>query len=232
MRPCPVPVPLSLAFSENSMKTVLFVHGVGGSEDGYEMGYLREFLAPYDVRVVVKDYTFDPDKARAQILPWVEEYRPDLIIGESLGACYAMLLGGAPHLFISPAINAPKALYIHRNLSRIPFMQRFYEKLLDPGQPPVRQKIDCSPESLSHFRNLRRDALEAFSRLSPDEKPFAFFGTWDILVYLGFVSPFTWRRLFGKGSFAIHRCGHVMNREQVRTLLLPKVLEILGIGGN
>lgn len=211
------------------MKTILFVHGVGGSEDGYEMNYLREFLDPYDVRIIVKGYTFDPEIAKSQILPWVEEFKPDLIIGESLGACYAMLLGGAPHLFISPAINAPGAFYRHRKLSRIDFLRKFYETILDPGKPGRRQKIDCSPATLSHFKNLRKEALEAFRKQSPDEHPYAFFGWKDILFYLGFVSPITWRRLFGKGSFSINNCGHVMNREQVRRFLVPKVLDILNL---
>ena len=209
------------------MKTILFIHGVGGSEDSYEVGCLREFLKPYGVQIILKGYTFDPAVAKSQIIPWAEEYKPDLIIGESLGACYAMLLGGAPHLFISPAINAPGAFYRHRKLSRIGFMQRFYETILDPGSPAVRQKIDCSPESLSHFHHLREEALEAFRKHSPEERPYAFFGRKDILFHLGFVSATTWKQLFGRDSCSINNCGHIMNREEVRTLLLPKVLEIL-----
>ena len=64
------------------------------------------------VRVVARTYDFDPEVAAGQIAGWVEELKPDLVIGESLGSLQAIRIKDVPHLFVSPSLNA--ALFFSR----------------------------------------------------------------------------------------------------------------------
>ena len=76
------------------MKTILYIHGMGGGADSRIPGFLRDWFAAHgnDIRVVVRTYDFNPDRAAAQIDAWYEELRPDLVIGESMGAIHALAL--------------------------------------------------------------------------------------------------------------------------------------------
>ena len=74
------------------MKTILYIHGMGGGGDSRIPNHLKTLLDPSQYRVIIRTYDFDPPVGRAQIEGWVREEKPDLIIGESLGAAQAMLL--------------------------------------------------------------------------------------------------------------------------------------------
>ena len=82
------------------MKTILYVHGMGGGGDSRIPNHLKTLLDPYGVRVIVRTYDFDPPVGHAQLASWVEEVKPDLVIGESLGAIQALRVKGIPHLFV------------------------------------------------------------------------------------------------------------------------------------
>ena len=76
------------------MKTILYIHGMGGGEDSRIPAFLNDWFGAMrpDIRVVVRTYDFHPDRAAAQIDAWYEELQPALVIGESLGANHALAL--------------------------------------------------------------------------------------------------------------------------------------------
>ena len=76
------------------MKTILYIHGMGGGGDSRIPRLLRERFAGTDLRCIVRTYDFDPEVGRAQIASWVEELQPALVIGESLGAIQALRVRG------------------------------------------------------------------------------------------------------------------------------------------
>ena len=100
------------------MKTILYVHGMGGGKDSRIPNHLKTLLDPAEVQVVIRTYDFDPSVGRAQLKAWVEEVKPDLIIGESLGAIQALRIQGIPHLFVSPSLGAPEKLVHYAPLAR------------------------------------------------------------------------------------------------------------------
>ena len=70
------------------MKTIVYVHGLGGGGDSRIPGILAERYAarteaPESVRIVCRTYDFDPDRAAAMLEALVQEVQPDLIIGEA-----------------------------------------------------------------------------------------------------------------------------------------------------
>ena len=82
---------------------------MGGGADSRIPSILKERLAVLApaLRVTVRTYDFAPDIACGQIAAWVEELKPGLVIGESMGAIHALAISGVPHLLVSPSLNAP-----------------------------------------------------------------------------------------------------------------------------
>lgn len=76
------------------MKTILYIHGMGGGADSRIPSVLNGWFRKHrrDIRVVVRTYDFHPDRAAEQIRAWYEELQPALVIGESLGANHALAL--------------------------------------------------------------------------------------------------------------------------------------------
>ena len=91
---------------EDGRKVILYVHGMGGGADSRIPSILKDILGSA-IEVVIRTYDFDPEIAHAQISAWADEARPDLVIGESMGATHAIAVKGVPHLFVSPSLNAP-----------------------------------------------------------------------------------------------------------------------------
>ena len=112
-------------------KVILYVHGMGGGGDSRIPSILKDSLGP-GYEVVIRTYDFDPEKAREQISSWAAEVRPDLVIGESMGATHAITLRGYPHLFVSPSLNAPYFFRVLAVLAWIPGVTRFFDWYYKP----------------------------------------------------------------------------------------------------
>ena len=80
----------------SEVKTILYVHGMGGGGDSRIPSILKDLLGP-GYTVVIRTYDFDPEVASGQLAAWAAEVHPDLVIGESMGAIHAVGLRGYPH---------------------------------------------------------------------------------------------------------------------------------------
>ena len=69
---------LPLAYDYKDMKTILYIHGMGGGSDSRIPSILAEAL-PY--KVVCRTYSFDPEEAAEQIFS-LRRARLDLVSGE------------------------------------------------------------------------------------------------------------------------------------------------------
>ena len=224
------------------MKTILYIHGMGGGEDSRIPSILNDWFGAnrQDIRVIVRTYDFHPDRAAAQVDAWYAELQPDLVIGESLGSVHALALlarrssGGMhpqtvappsssnalpafPLLLVSPALNAPKFLYALRGIARIPAARKLLQRIYKPREGR-RQVLDFAPETLS--------AWGAWRPLRQSLKPvYAFFGRRDHYRRSGVVSLRQWRRTFGPGTYALYDGTHFMEETYLRELLIPAILE-------
>ncbi|MGM9748113.1 MAG: hypothetical protein ACI3ZN_04880, partial [Candidatus Cryptobacteroides sp.] len=180
---------------------VLYIHGMGGGGDSRIPSILREKIGKYlpdgvEVEVIVRTYSFDPIDGREQIEKWVDELKPSLIIGESLGAVQAIRIEGLPHLLVSPSLNAPIYLGYLAVLALIPGVTWLMDKIYKP-KPGDRQRLHFSFHTLRKYRDHRKKAL-ANSTLNGSKDPFyAFFGTKDHYRKSGIVSIRTWKKYFG-----------------------------------
>ena len=200
---------------------------MGGGGDSRIPRLLREQFAGTDLRCIVRTYDFDPEIGRVQIASWVEELRPDLIIGESLGAIQALRVRGIPQLFVSPSLGAPDFLVRLAWVCNVPggkaLLHRIW-RVKEGDRQPLRFEYAILKKYGPHWADAKKAAAEGGYH-------FAFFGTRDHYRKSGVVKISSWEELFGK-TYVIYDGTHFMEEEYVYTLLIPKIREILDRPSN
>lgn len=200
-------------------KVILYIHGMGGGADSRIPSILSECL-PEGLRVVVRTYDFDPDKALEQIASWIDELHPAVLAGESLGANHALEMRsryGLPAVLVSPALNAPAALRRLAPLTLLPGVGALLDRIYRP-RPGERQALHFRYEVLRRWRPVRPDRAAAAGT-----PVFAFFGTRDHYRRMGIVSLRGWKRRFGAGTYQLYEGSHFMEEQYVRTLLADRL---------
>ena len=206
------------------MKNVLYIHGMGGGADSRIPFILSDAL---DGRacVHVRTYDFDPEKAEVQIRSWVDEIKPDLVIGESLGALHAMRIKGVAHLFVSPALNAPFYFELMAWLTLLPGMTVLFDRIYRPREGD-RQKLHFTFHILRKYRAHRKAAVESALSCMKNDTFHAFFGTVDHYRKSGVVSVKTWQKKFGN-TFSVYDGTHFMEDTPISAFLIPAIQNVL-----
>lgn len=207
------------------VKTILYVHGMGGGAESRIPSILKDILGP-EYSIVIRTYDFDPEVASEQLASWAAEVSPDLVIGESLGAIHAVALRGYPHLFVSPSLNAPVFFRALASLAWIPGVTRFFDWYYHP-KPGDRQALHFARKTLLKWPRIRKKALLNTPLNGSEDYFYAFFGTRDKFRRSGVVLIRTWRKYFGEGSWTVYDGSHFMEEEYIRSLLVPKILSLL-----
>lgn len=207
---------------------ILYVHGMGGGGDSRIPSILKDIL-PEGFEVVIRTYDFDPLVARGQIRSWAEESRPDLVIGESMGATHAIALKGYPHILVSPSLNAPRYFKIMAALVRIPCVRSFFNDHYHPREGD-RQPLDFERKKLLRWKPVVEEAKDNTPRRGSRDFFHAYFGRRDKFRRSGVVLVRTWRKWFGEETWTVYDGSHFMEEEYIRDLLVPKILEVTGQG--
>ena len=205
------------------MKTILYIHGMGGGSDSRIPSILSEAL-PY--KVVCRTYSFDPEEATWQITSWVEELKPSLVIGESLGSLHALRINGVPRLLISPALNAPLYLSGLSWLTIIPGVTWIFNRIYRP-RPGDRQPLNFTFRTLRKYGRHRKEAMKASHRNGGSDAVHAFIGTRDHYLRTAIVSRRTYKKHFG-ATCTLYDGTHFTDEEYIRSLVIPKIRELLG----
>jgi len=206
------------------MSSILYIHGMGGGSDSRIPNYLMERLRPSGVQVTVRTYDFDPEAGRAQIDSWVKELKPDLVIGESLGAIQALRVQNVPHLFVSPSLGAPEKMYRARWIA-ITALGRWLLCHHYPAREGDRQEMKFTWEVLRKYRAHGQAALAA---IQPGGYYYAFFGKYDHYRRSGVVKLSLWQKHFGN-NYTEYEGSHFMEEPFIDSLLIPKIHEILAL---
>ncbi len=209
------------------MADVLYIHGMGGGVDSRIPSILSDALSEYGISVHVRTYDFDPETACTQIRSWVDDIRPDLVIGESLGSLHALRISGVPHIFISPALNAPLYFELMAWLCLIPGMTMLFDRIYKPREGD-RQMLHFTFGTLKKYRLHRKHALAMSTRNGGKDRFFAFIGMHDHYRKSGIVSLRTWKKYFGE-TFQIYDGTHFMEEEHIYSKLVPEILNILNV---
>ena len=176
---------------------------MGGGGDSRIPGCLQSLLDPQKYQVVIRTYDFDPPIGRSQIEAWVREL-------------------GIPHLFVSPALGAPAQLVKFAPLARFA-LGRWYLHHHYPVKEGDRQPLKFRYDVMMRYREHEAAALAA---IGPDEYYYAFFGTQDHFMRSGVVQVSLWEKYFGN-TYTMYEGTHFMEEEYLKSLLVPKILEVL-----
>lgn len=211
------------------MQVILYIHGMGGGSDSRIPSILNEWFAARnavedtDVKVVARTYDFDPELASAQIGGWVEELKPVMVIGESLGSLHALRITGVPHILISPALNASYYFQVMAWLTLIPGVTWLFDRIYKPREGD-RQPLHFTFRTLRKYLNHRREAMRISAAGNDDFH--AFIGTKDHYRRTGVVSLNTWKKHFGE-TYTIYEGTHFTEEEYIFSLIIPKIKELL-----
>lgn len=208
---------------------ILYLHGMGGGADSRIPGILRDHFAASDpsVTVVCRTYDFDPAVAHPVIRGWIDEFNPDLIIGESLGSIHALRIPDIPKLLVSPALGGPARLVSLAPWTRIPGVGWFCRRFIWRVKRPGRQKLTFRYGILKKYRAHGEALIANIPRVG---EVHAFIGDNDHYKKSGVVSNARWEQLYGPGTLTTYPGTHFMEEEFIRSLLIPKILEILSRG--
>ena len=215
------------------MINVLYIHGMGGGGDSRIPSILNSFFCNSgeygheNVRVVVRTYDFDPEKAHVQIMAWVEELQPRLVIGESLGSIHAIRISGVPHLLISPALNAPSFLAAASWLTLIPGVSRLLCRIYKPREGD-RQAMDFSFGLLRKYSAHMKAALSNSPAMGSRDFFVAFIGLRDHYRKSGVVSIRSWKKYFGDTA-VLYDGIHFTEEEHIYAVIIPEICRILNI---
>lgn len=209
-------------------KNVLYIHGMGGGGDSRIPSILRDNM-PEGVNVIVRTYSFDPETAWTQISSWLDELRPSVIVGESLGSLNAIRIKGLPHILVSPSLNAPLYLGHFAFLATLPGVTWLLDRIYKPKDGD-RQRLHFTAATMRKYLALHREALSNSPSQGGKDSFFAFFGRHDHYRRSGIVSIRTWRKYFGgEDTYMVYDGTHFMEEEFVVSLLKPRILMSLGL---
>ena len=205
------------------MVNVLYIHGMGGGGDSRIPSILRDAFADENLDIIVRTYDFDPEVAQAQIESWLEEIRPSLVIGESLGTIHAIKIAGIPHLLISPSLNAPLYLGYLSWLALVPGVTWLLDRIYKPKDGD-RQKLHFKFLTLKKYLRHRREALANSIAAGSQDYFHAFIGIRDHYRKSGIVSIRTWKKYFGE-TYTLYEGTHFTEEEFIWSLVVPKIRE-------
>lgn len=197
---------------------------MGGGGDSRIPSILQQAIS--NVNIVIRTYDFDPELAAAQIQQWVEEFRPQLIIGESLGSIHAIRIKGIPHILISPSLNAPLYFGYLAGLALIPGVTSLLDRIYKPKEGD-RQRLHFSYSTMRKYLAHHKQALDNTPRNGSKDRFHAFIGTKDHYRRSGIVSLRTWKKYFGE-TYTIYEGTHFTEEEFVISLIVPEILRECG----
>ena len=153
-----------------SGKKILYVHGFASSGQNGSVKTLRLLLP--EAEVIAPDLPVEPSEALALLKSLVEEQKPELIIGTSMGAMYAELLHGSYRILVNPAFRLADTILKNNGLGL-----REYHNPRQDGQ----KSFIVTKALLEAFRELSSHCFENIDS-EEDAKVFALFGKHDTMV--------------------------------------------------
>lgn len=205
------------------MKNILYIHGMGGGGDSRIPAILQGVLEQDDINIIVRTYSFDPEEAACEIAGWIEELKPDIVMGESLGSIHAIRIKGIPHILISPSLNAPLYLGYLSWLALIPGVTWLFDHIYKPKEGD-RQTLHFTFGTLRKYCRHRKEALANSTRNGSKDLFHAFIGTKDHYRRTGVVSLRTWKKYFGE-TYTLYEGTHFTEEEFIYLLVVPKIKE-------
>ena len=196
------------------MKKVLYLHGFASAGSSGTATHLRNMLYEYGVSVLSPDIPLMPTEALTFLRQTVEDEKPDLVIGTSMGGMYCEQLYGTPRILVNPSFHMARHLTF-QGLGR----REFFNKRQDGARD---FKVD--KEMIAQFREVEKGS---FAGVTAKEKDIVWglFGRNDKFVN---CQP-EFKKAYGTAHFRIFEGEHRLNDTVLKHEILPLARQILSL---
>lgn len=190
---------------------LMYVHGFASSGSSGTVMTLRRYMTKWSV--IAPDLPVDPFEALELLRRMVEEERPDIVVGTSMGGMYTQQLWGVPRIVVNPSFEMSRSLLFGK-MGRNKYMSKRKD-----GATEFR--IDKSV--VERFKLMEK---EQFSGITDDEKKLVvgLFGDKDPIVHFQPLMA----QLYGEERCRWFAGEHRLNDTVVKKVLIPLIGELVG----
>lgn len=190
----------------------MFFHGFASAASSGNAIEMRNSLYEEGVEVKAIDIPVMPVEAIRRLKDWVEQEKPDLIVGTSMGAMYAEQMKGIKRILVNPSFDMARTLTFG-GMGRREFRNKREDGTKD-------FKVD--KEMVAQFRTVQKDSLKGITA-EEKELVWGLFGRLDKVV--NYQKEF--QKAYGKQHFMIFEGEHYLNGKVLSHTVLPLVRELL-----
>lgn len=192
------------------MRKLLYVHGFASSGSSGTVMALRRHMLSW--RVVAPDLPVDPFEALELLRKTVEEEKPDIIVGTSMGGMYAQQMWGVPRIIVNPSFEMSRSLLFSK-MGRNKYMSKRKD-----GATEFR--IDKLV--VERFKLMEKNQ---FDGVTDEEKRLVvgLFGDKDPIVHFQPLMA----RLYGEERCRWFSGEHRLNDNIVKGVLMPVIYELV-----
>lgn len=195
------------------MKKILYLHGLGSAGSTGTAKHMREMLYADDIRVVCRDLPVSPLAAMDFVRAMVADEAPDLVVGTSLGACYAEQLHGQLRILVNPSFGTARLLTFRGLGKRYPFLNKREDGVKD-------YMVDKA--LIAEFREIEKASLKGITPADQD-MVWGLFGDKDTNVNC----QKEFRKAYGDTHFRIFDGEHYLNDRVLATTVVPLIRQLL-----
>ena len=170
---------------------------------------LRHMLP--ELEVVAPDIPVDPAEALPYLRQYVEEQKPDIIVGTSMGAMYAQQMFGYKKICVNPSFNMSTMSKVMKANTTYPFQN---------GRKDGAKTFKITGQIVKNFNMMERQQFKGITDFDR-ENTYGLFGNHDTTVncYDLFKKHYPNAQRF-EGE-------HRLNDKSLRTAVVPLIKQIL-----
>ncbi len=191
---------------------IIYFHGFGSSHASGTVQLLRNILT--DDEIVAPDIPVDPAEAFPYLQKLVEDEKPDLIIGTSMGGMYAQQMRGIKRVIVNPAFN----------MSTMSKVLKTGEHQFFNGRYDGAKTFRITKDIIQHHNQLERQQFKNIPK-EDLENVWGMFGINDPTVNTLAV----FKKHYPAERAIRFDGGHQLNEKVVKKVLLPLIEEIRGM---
>ena len=188
------------------------MHGFASSGSSGTVMTLRRYLTEW--RVIAPDLPVDPFEALELLRGLIEEEKPDIVVGTSMGGMYTQQMWGVPRIVVNPSFEMSRSLLFGK-MGRNKYMSKRKD-----GATEFR--IDKAV--VERFKEMEK---HQFDGITEDEKKLVvgLFGDKDPIVHFQPLMA----QLYGEDRCRWFAGEHRLNDTVVKKVLIPLIEELVGV---
>lgn len=198
---------------DNSRK-LMYVHGFASSGNSGTVMTLRRYMAGW--RVIAPDLPVDPFESLELLHKMVNEEKPEIVVGTSMGGMYTQQLWGVPRIVVNPSFEMSRSLLFGKMGKN-----KYMSKRKDGATEFRIDKV-----VVERFKEME---MHQFDGVNDEEKKLVvgLFGDKDPIVQFQPLMA----QLYGEECCRWFAGEHRLNDTVVKKVLIPLIDELVGKKG-